>query len=82
MQYIDGSDADDSNWMSLVQHTDSPDDHNLEVIQDCGHIFYKTSKAVVKGSELLLKPGRHRVLDTVESPSSETTKSVTKNDNT
>lgn len=56
--YVDGSDANKSNWMRFVTYTSSEVEHNLTVFQFYRRIYYKVSQPISEGAELKVWVGR------------------------
>lgn len=51
---IENADESTSNWMRYVNYTNDPEERNLETFQYDGNLYYKTTKHVELGQELLL----------------------------
>ncbi|XP_077492284.1 histone-lysine N-methyltransferase PRDM7-like [Amblyomma americanum] len=51
---VDGRRLDSSNWMRYVNCANSPCEQNLVAYMHHGNIYYRTSKAVATGEELLV----------------------------
>ena len=51
---MDGTDEESSNWMRFVNCARSDQQRNLVALQFRGQIYYKTSKVIESGSELLV----------------------------
>ena len=52
--WIDGSEAPPSAWMKYVASTDRPEQHNLIAVQVADDVFYKTTRDIAAGDELML----------------------------
>jgi hypothetical protein len=57
--YIDGCDLCKANWMRFVACTEHQLDPNLEAFQHGMEIYYRTTKDIPGGTELLLGIGRY-----------------------
>lgn len=51
---MENADENTSNWMRYVKFTNNPEESNLETFQCDGNLYYKTTKPVEMGRELLL----------------------------
>ncbi|XP_064381799.1 histone-lysine N-methyltransferase PRDM9-like isoform X1 [Halichondria panicea] len=61
--YIDGRNADDSNWLRFVNCARCEDEQNMVAYQHCGEIYYRTFKDVQPGQELLVWYGEEYAED-------------------
>ncbi|XP_063626052.1 histone-lysine N-methyltransferase PRDM16-like isoform X2 [Cydia splendana] len=73
--WLDGS-SEKSNWLKLVRSTNYPQDVNVQHLLLAGQVWYKVTRDIVSGQELLLGPRTPLPLQDVQAAAGRQTSSV------